>query len=124
MAPNSKALAEQHRYGRATVTAMATAAVTAAMMRAVSGGSLETCGLVLVQDGVPTMPMCTASQEARCPADRSRPDHPKVAGVERHGECPLTTGTDVCTDVRADESAAGTDAVPSQSWVEDVSVEW
>ena len=34
---------------------------------------------------------------AGCPAGRSRPDHPKVAGVERHGECPLTTRTDICT---------------------------
>ena len=29
-----------------------------------------------------------------CPASGSRLDHPKVAGDERHGECPRTTGTE------------------------------
>jgi len=51
-------------------------------------------------DGVPS---CVQQPQrktaAGCPAGRSRPDHPKVAGVERHGECPLTTGTGICFDV-------------------------
>ena len=29
-----------------------------------------------------------------CPASGSTLDHPKVAGDERHGECPRTTGTE------------------------------